>query len=71
MFVLADAFTASARAKIEAAGGTLQSLTPGEAATRRAGGDRDAADPPTHLRPTPAGDPTELDGGSADTATRD
>jgi large subunit ribosomal protein L15 len=70
MFVLADAFTASARSKIEAAGGTLQSLMPEKprrdepAATTAA----TAADAPAAES---AGDPTELDGGSADTATGD
>ena len=71
MFVLADAFTSTARTKIEAAGGTLQSLTPekprrdepaAEAATAAATDDASEA---------PAGDPTELDGGSADTASQD
>ena len=70
MFVLADAFTASARAKIEAAGGTLQSLTPekprrDEPAAATAATTTDAASA------EPTGDPTELDGGSADAATGD
>ena len=70
MFVLADAFTASARSKIEAAGGTLQSLTPekprrdGPAATTEVA-TADAA------ATEPEGDPTELAGGPADTANGD
>src|SRR6478752_7319789 len=70
MFVLADAFTASARSKIEAAGGTLQSLTPEKprrdepaATTEVATADAAATEP--------EGDPTELAGGPADTANGD
>jgi large subunit ribosomal protein L15 len=70
MFVLADAFTASARSKIEAAGGTLQSLTPekprrDEPATTTEVATADAA------ATEPEGDPTELAGGPADTANGD
>jgi hypothetical protein len=68
MFVLADAFTATARAKIEAAGGTFQSLAPEprdhETATATA---RDAT---SDASATAEGDPTELDGGPADPASR-
>jgi len=70
MFVLADAFTASARSKIEAAGGTLQSLTP-EKPRRDEPVATTAAPAADAAAPEPAGDPTELADGSADTANGD
>ena len=69
MFVLADAFTAAARAKIEAAGGTFQSLAlePRTQETATATVKDATSDAPA----TAEGDLTELDGGPADPASRD
>jgi large subunit ribosomal protein L15 len=66
MFVLADAFTTTARSKIEAAGGTFQSLAPEP--TRADDSATPAAIDATASAP---GDPTELDGGPADSASQD
>ncbi len=66
MFVLADAFTTTARTKIAAAGGTFQSLAPEPART-----DDTATTTAIDAAAPAAGDPTELDGGPADSASQD
>jgi large subunit ribosomal protein L15 len=66
MFVLADAFTSTARTKIEAAGGTFQSLAPEPARP-----DDTATPAAIDATAGAAGDPTELDGGPADSASQD
>lgn len=71
MFVLADAFTSTARAKIEAAGGTLQSMTPEKQLPVLDTATAMSADAVDDAPTAPAGDPAELDGGPADTASQD
>ncbi len=76
MFVLADAFTASARAKIEAAGGTLQSLMPEKPSRNRseaamATESIAAADPAADTQAAAGDDPVGLDGGPVDAAPQD
>jgi len=71
MFVLADAFTSTARAKIEAAGGTLQSLMPEKPARDEPAATATSADATDDASTAPTGDSTALDGASADSASQD
>ena len=71
MFVLADAFTSTARAKIEAAGGTLQSLMPEKPRRDEPAATATSTDATDDASTAPTGDSTALDGGSADTAAQD
>ena len=71
MFVLADAFTSTARAKIEAAGGTLQSLMPAKPGRDEPAATATSADATGDASTAPTGDSTATDGGSADSATQD
>ena len=71
MFVLADAFTSTARAKIEAAGGTLQSLMPDKPGRDEPAATATSTDATDDASTAPTGDSTATDGGSADSATQD
>ena len=71
MFVLADAFTSTAKTKIEAAGGTFQSLMPEKPGRDEPATAATSPDATDDASTAPTGDSTALDGGSADSAAQD